>query len=152
LHFHVRWLRHELSGSGIRGLVSDRRGGLLAIVNGTALRRRAVDGAWQTLAQSSVALACCLALPDAILVGTDDARALRLAEDGELEPIPAFDRIAGRDTWYAGAALVNGQLPGPPLGVRSMWVAPRGTSTVGSRRQVPGQSRLAGVDRRTAGE
>lgn len=111
---------HELSGSSMRGLVSDRRGGLLAIVNGTTLRRRAADGAWQTLAQSSVALACCLALPDAILVGTDDARILRLTEDGELEPIPPFDRVAGRDTWYAGTALINGQVLGPPLGVRSM--------------------------------
>jgi photosystem II stability/assembly factor-like uncharacterized protein len=112
--------RHELSGSGVRGLVSDRRGGLLAIVNGTTLRRRAADGAWQTLAQSPVALACCLALPDAILVGTDDARVLRLTEDGELEPVPAFDRVAGRDTWYAGTAVIDGQLRGPPLGVRSM--------------------------------
>ena len=85
--------RHELAGSQLRGLVSDRRGGLLAIVDHTALRRRAADGTWQTLAESSVALSTCLALPDAILVGTDDARVLRLAANGELEPLPAFDRV-----------------------------------------------------------
>src|SRR5882672_7447731 len=112
--------RHELPGIAMRGLVADRRGGLLAIVDGKTLRRRSADGAWQTLAHSSVGLACCLVLADAILVGTDDARVLRLTEDGELEPVTAFDRVAGRDTWYAGTALIDGELRGPPLGVRSM--------------------------------
>lgn len=112
--------RHELSGSSVRGLIADRRGGLLAIVDDVTLRRRAAGGAWQTLAQSSVALACCLALPGAIFVGTEDARVLRLTDGGELEPVPAFDRVPGRDTWYAGTALVDGRVVGPPLGVRSM--------------------------------
>jgi hypothetical protein len=106
--------------SSVRGLVADRRGGLLAVVDGTTLRRRAPDGSWQTLATSSVALACCLALPDAILVGSDDARVLRLTANGELEPLPAFDRVAGRDRWYAGTAVIDGKVVGPPLGVRSM--------------------------------
>jgi hypothetical protein len=113
-------IRHELAGSAIGGLVSDRHGGLLAIVDRTTLRRRTADGAWQVLAQSPVALACCLVLPDAILVGTDDARILRWSEAGELVPIPTFDQIAGRDTWYAGRALIDGNVVGPPLGVRSM--------------------------------
>lgn len=112
--------RHELAGTGIRGLCPDRRGGLLVIADRTTLRRRAADGTWQTLARSSVALACCLALPDTILVGTEDARVLRLAANGEFEPVPGFDRIAGRDTWYAGTAIVDGKVVGPPLGVRSM--------------------------------
>jgi hypothetical protein len=111
---------HELAGSSVRGLVGDRLGGLLAIVDSTTLRRRAADGAWQTLAQSSVGLACCLTLPDAILVGTDDARVLRLTAEGELEPVTAFDQVAGRETWYAGTAVVDGKVVGPPLGVRSM--------------------------------
>jgi photosystem II stability/assembly factor-like uncharacterized protein len=113
---------HELAGCSVRGLVADRRGGLLAIVNGTTVRRRTPDGVWHTLAQSSVALACCLELPDAILVGTDDARVLLLTAGGELEPISAFDRVAGRTTWYAGTALIDGKIVGPPLGVRSMCV------------------------------
>jgi hypothetical protein len=112
--------RHELAGHGVRGLVADRRGGVLAIVDGKSLRRRAADGTWQTLAHGQVALACCLAMSDAILVGTEDARVLRLTAAAELEPIPAFDRVAGRETWYAGTALVDGELRGPPLGVRSM--------------------------------
>ena len=112
--------RHELAGHAVRGLISDRRGGQLAIVDGTRLERRAADGTWQLLAQSSVGLACCLVLPEAILVGTDDARVLRLTDAGELEAIPSFDRVAGRDTWYAGTAVVDGKVVGPPLGVRSM--------------------------------
>ena len=111
---------HELAGSSVRGVVADRRGGLLAIVDGTTLRRRATDGTWQTLAQSPVALACALALPDAILVGTDDARVLRLTANGALEPVSGFDRVAGREAWYAGTAVIDGRVVGPPLGVRSM--------------------------------
>lgn len=112
--------RHELAGSVVRGLISDRRGGQLAIVNGTELRRRSAEGAWQTLAHSSVELACCLVIPEAILVGTEDARLLRLTDAGEFEAIEAFDRAPGRDTWYAGTAVIDGKVVGPPLGVRSM--------------------------------
>jgi hypothetical protein len=37
-----------------------------------------------------------------------------------LEPIDGFDNVAGRDTWFAGSAIVNGQRVGPPLGIRSV--------------------------------
>lgn len=30
--------------------------------------------------------------------------------------------MAGRDTWYAGSAVIDGRLVGPPLGIRSMAV------------------------------
>jgi photosystem II stability/assembly factor-like uncharacterized protein len=62
-----------------------------------------------------------MAVRDAIYVGTDDARMLRLSHgDGVLDPIDAFDNIAGRDAWFAGSAIVNGQRLGPPLGIRSV--------------------------------
>src|SRR5260370_4764865 len=58
---------------------------------------------------------------DAIYVGTDDARMLRLSHGGGvLDPIDGFDSVAGRDTWFAGSAIVNGQRLGPPLGIRSV--------------------------------
>jgi photosystem II stability/assembly factor-like uncharacterized protein len=58
---------------------------------------------------------------ETIYVGTDDARMLRLSpRGGVLEPIDGFDRVAGRDTWFAGSAIVNGQRVGPPLGIRSV--------------------------------
>jgi photosystem II stability/assembly factor-like uncharacterized protein len=62
-----------------------------------------------------------MAVKDAIYVGTDDARMLRLSHGGGvLDPIDGFDNIAGRDAWFAGSAIVNGQRLGPPLGIRSV--------------------------------
>jgi photosystem II stability/assembly factor-like uncharacterized protein len=58
---------------------------------------------------------------DAIYVGTDDARMLRLRHGGSvLDPIDGFDNVAGRKAWFAGSAIVNGQRLGPPLGIRSV--------------------------------
>ena len=46
---------------------------------------------------------------------------LRLGQGGNvLDPIDGFDNIAGRETWFAGSAIVNGQRLGPPLGIRSV--------------------------------
>jgi len=59
-------------------------------------------------------------------IGTDDARVLRVDADGALEPLRGFDEVAGRDTWYAGSAVVNGQRVGPPLGIRSITATPDG--------------------------
>jgi hypothetical protein len=39
---------------------------------------------------------------------------------GGLEILEGFDRVAGRETWFAGSAMVNGQRMGPPLGIRSV--------------------------------
>jgi photosystem II stability/assembly factor-like uncharacterized protein len=62
-----------------------------------------------------------MAVQDAIYVGTDDARLLRLSHGaGALDLIDGFDNIAGRDAWFAGSAIVNGQRLGPPLGIRSV--------------------------------
>jgi hypothetical protein len=115
-------LRHEFAGQEVRGLTRDRRGGALAIVARRTLYRRTPEGEWHRVATSSTDLSCCAELDDAIYSGTDDARVLRIAGEGALQPLSAFDRVAGRDQWYAGTAVVNGQLIGPPLGVRSMTV------------------------------
>jgi len=45
---------------------------------------------------------------------------LRLSHESVLNPIESFDRVAGRETWFAGSAIVNGQRVGPPLGIRSV--------------------------------
>ena len=65
-------------------------------------------------------------MADVIYVGTDDARVLRIDADGALEPLRGFDATAGRDTWYAGSAIINGQRVGPPLGIRSITATPDG--------------------------
>lgn len=111
----------EIVNQPIRGLAPDGRGGALAIVDRHSLRRRAPSGAWATVATSEFELSCCMAVRDTIYVGTDDARMLCLShEGGVLDPIDGFDNIAGRDAWFAGSAIVNGQRLGPPLGIRSV--------------------------------
>jgi hypothetical protein len=111
----------EIAKQRVRGLAPDGYGGALAIVGQHSLRRRAPSGEWATVATSEFELSCCMAVRDAIYVGTDDARMLRLSHgDGVLDPIDAFDNIAGRDAWFAGSAIINGQRLGPPLGIRSV--------------------------------
>ena len=115
--------RQELAGQSVRGLAPDGQGGALAIVNGHSLCRRGKDGEWGTLATSECELACSVAVGDNIYVGTDDARVLRVprtSEAGRFELLDGFDDLAGRDTWYAGSALINGKVVGPPLGIRSL--------------------------------
>ncbi len=62
-----------------------------------------------------------MAVGDAIYVGTDDARMLRLSDGGDgVEALEGFDKVPGRESWFAGSAIVNGVRMGPPLGVRSV--------------------------------
>jgi len=117
---------HELAGQPVGALASDGHGGALAIVSGRSLRRRTSDGEWLTLVTSEFPLACCAAVADAIYVGTDDARVLRVSANGNVEQLRSFEAVAGRDTWYAGSAVINGQRVGPPLGIRSMAAAADG--------------------------
>src|SRR5665213_3565659 len=111
----------EIPNQQVRGLAPDGRGGALAIVGQYSLYRRAASGEWASVATSEFELSCCMAVGDAIYVGTDDARMLRLSHGGGvLDPVDGFDNVAGRDAWFAGSAIVNGQRVGPPLGIRSV--------------------------------
>jgi len=116
----------ELAGRSIRGLAPDGQGAAIAIVDRRSLCRRTPDGKWHTLANSWVDLSCCVAAKGIIYVGTDDARVLRMAAGGELEPLPGFDGTPGREKWYAGTVLIDGRQLGPPLGIRSMSAACNG--------------------------
>jgi hypothetical protein len=125
--------RQEIAHLSVRGLAPDGRGGALAIVNGNSLRRRAPSGEWATVATSEFELSCCMAVRDTIYVGTDDARMLRLSDGaGVLEPMEGFDNVAGRNAWFAGSAIVNGQRVGPPLGIRSVAANSNGSILFGN--------------------
>jgi hypothetical protein len=113
-------IRQELPGRAVGGLVRDGKGGALAIVGRRSLCRRVPGGEWITLVTSESELSCCVAVGESIFVGTDDARLLRVGANGVFEPLTGFDAVAGREKWYAGSALVDGRLIGPPLGVRSI--------------------------------
>jgi hypothetical protein len=119
-------VRQELAHQSVRSLVSDGHGGVLAVVGGHSLYRRSPDGEWTELAKSEADLSCCVPNGNIVFAGTDDARIQRLAADadgagvGAQQWLTGFDNVAGRDTWYAGSAIINGKRMGPPLGIRSM--------------------------------
>lgn len=113
--------RHqELAGQSVRGLARNGRGGVLAIVDGHSLCRRTCDGEWSAIATSAYQLECSAGVGDVTYVGTDDACVLRVSANGTIDRLSGFDTVAGRETWYAGSALINGRRVGPPLGIRSM--------------------------------
>ncbi|HEX3950320.1 MAG TPA: hypothetical protein VHW95_10765 [Steroidobacteraceae bacterium] len=113
-------VRQELAGQSVRGLAADEQGGVLAIVDGHTLNRRSAHGAWTAVAKSDSELSCCVPIGQDIFVGTDDARILRIAPEGAQQRLTGFDDVEGRDTWYAGTAIIDGKVMGPPLGIRSM--------------------------------
>jgi hypothetical protein len=113
-------VRQELPDQSVLSLVADGHGGVIAIVGGHSLRRRTSDGEWTEIATSDFDLSCCVPIGNAVFVGTDDARVLRVDPDGTQQFLTGFDDVTGRDKWYAGAAIVDGKLMGPPLGIRSM--------------------------------
>lgn len=110
----------ELRDRCVAGLVSDGRSGALAIVDGTALMCRSPEGEWSELATSELPMVCCLAVDDVVYAGTEGAHLLRLRGETPAERVDAFDIVDGRATWFAGSAVVNGKVVGPPLGVRSL--------------------------------
>jgi hypothetical protein len=65
-------------------------------------------------------LSCCVAAGEMLYAGTDDALVLRVGAAEEMEQLRGFEKVAGRDKWHAGSAMIDGKRVGPPLGVRSM--------------------------------
>jgi hypothetical protein len=113
-------VHQELEGRSVRSLTGDGRGGVLAIVDGNSLHRLAAGGQWSAMLHSEFRLSCCVTAANAVFMGTDDARVLRVDADGTQQILAAFDRVEGRGKWYAGQAIVDGKVMGPPLGIRSM--------------------------------
>ena len=115
-----KMVHQELADQSVRSLAGDGHGRVLAIVGRHSLCRRSSDGEWTEIAKSDFELSCCVPVANVVFMGTDDARILRVDPDGTQQCLTGFDAVAGRETWYAGAAFVDGKLMGPPLGVRSM--------------------------------
>jgi len=115
-------VHQELADQSVRSLAVDGHGGVLAIVGQHSLCRRSSAGEWTEIAKSEYELSCCVPIGNVLFVGTDDAHILRVDPDGTQHYLRGFDNVAGRDTWYAGAAIVDGKPMGPPLGIRSMAV------------------------------
>ncbi|HET6680630.1 MAG TPA: hypothetical protein VFG84_05475 [Gemmatimonadaceae bacterium] len=113
--------RHELAGRPVNALAPDDRGGVFAVVDGTTLSHRTPDGAWSTIATSDMELACLTVIGGAVYAGgSDSARVIRVSAAGEMQSLNGFENVPGRETWYAGSTVIDGQRVGPPLGIRSM--------------------------------
>jgi hypothetical protein len=119
--------QHEFAGRSVRALAPIGHGEALAIVDDHSLCRRTQSGKWSTIATSELHLSCAVAVGATIYVGTDDARILRVSATSEMFELDGFNTVPGRDTWYAGGALVDGQFLGPPLGIRSMTATSNGS-------------------------
>jgi hypothetical protein len=115
-----KMVRQELAGQSVRSLVDDGCEGVLAIVGGHSVCRRSANGEWTEITKSESDLSCCVPVRDAVFVGNDDARILRVEADGGQQWLMGFDSVEGRDKWYAGSAIVDGKRMGPPLGIRSI--------------------------------
>jgi hypothetical protein len=95
---------------------------VLGIVDRHTLVERITAGEWRDVARSQQPLSCVVCAGEDIFVGTDDAAILKLSSAVELEPLDGFAVVEGREHWYAGTAIIDGEEVGPPLGVRSMTV------------------------------
>jgi hypothetical protein len=113
-------VHQELASRSVRSLTSDGRGGVLAVVDGNSLYRRSADGEWSLVVKSEFKFSCCVAAANSVFIGTDDARLVRVDADGMQQILTGFDRVEGREKWYAGQAIVDDRVMGPPLGIRSM--------------------------------
>jgi hypothetical protein len=90
-----------------------------ALVEGNTLWASGDDGRWHEQASIEGPAATCLApTREGLLIGTEQARLLRLA-GGELSRVESFERVEGRDEWYTPW--------GDPAAVRSISTATDGT-------------------------
>jgi hypothetical protein len=86
----------EISGHRVRWLARGG-GGWWAIAGKTLVRRD--DGEWRQIA-SVEGLTCVQPVDRAAVAGTAGAHLVRVST-GELQPLPAFDDMPGRDEWHA---------------------------------------------------
>lgn len=106
-------------GARAWGLAADGVGGAYAIVGPREVWRWSPASAWSLAAAAEADISCCLTFAGRLLVGTEDARILAFS-DGRWRVLEGLGATPGRDSWYAGSALVDGRLMGPPLGIRSL--------------------------------
>ena len=101
----------SLEGHALTAFAPGTGGNWLGVVDWHELWQHAPDGTWSPLGRWDAAgLTWPLAVGDDVLVGTADARVLRL-RDGEFTPLTGFDDAPGRDEWHQ---------VGSPLCVRSL--------------------------------
>jgi hypothetical protein len=111
----------SLEGHRVECFTPGPDGTFVSVIDRHAVWSHGSDGEWTPLAKSEAALTAVVAAGDAVFAGTDDARVLRLAPSGALEPLTGFDAVAGRDEWHQ---------VGSPLQVRSMTATADGAAVL----------------------
>jgi hypothetical protein len=101
----------SLEGHRIEAFTPGPDGTWLAIVDTREIWQHGADGTWTPLVKTDPDLTAVASVGTTIFAGTADARMLRVSDGGAAEPVPAFDTVAGRESWHA---------VGIPLQVRSM--------------------------------
>ena len=112
-------VRREFEGRRVAGLASDDAGRAYAIVGEAEVWAWSPQRPWRPAMSGDGTLVCCMTVGNRLLAGTEDARVLELSAEG-WAPLTGLDATPGRESWYAGTAVIDGQLVGPPLGIRSM--------------------------------
>jgi hypothetical protein len=100
-------------------VAGDGQGGAYVIVGSGDVWAWSPGRDWRLVASCDTALSCCIEVGGRLLAGTDDARVLELS-GGRWSALEGLDATPGRDRWYAGTAVIDGEVVGPPLGIRSM--------------------------------
>jgi len=101
----------SLEGHRVECFTPGPDGTFLAVIDRHEVWSHGRDGEWTPTAKSEATLTAVVAAGDAVFAGTNDARVLRLAPPGALEPLAGFDTVGGRDQWHQ---------VGSPLQVRTM--------------------------------
>ncbi|HZC25818.1 MAG TPA: hypothetical protein VE287_02270 [Actinopolymorphaceae bacterium] len=113
--------RLDLPGRRLRTLADDGRA-LWALVGESEIFTAGPTGIWRHVTRlRNVRMTCLYPAPDGVLIGTHGAR-LHQLRDYRVEPVEAFDFVAGRDKWYTPW--------GDPPAVRSIGADSDGTTFV----------------------
>ena len=92
----------SLEGHRVESFTPGPDGTWFAIVDAHEIWQHGADGTWTPRAKIDADLTAIVAVGDTVFAGTSDARVLRVSEAGVVEPVPAFDTVAGRDVLALG--------------------------------------------------
>jgi hypothetical protein len=102
----------ELPGRQIGALVHAHDGSCVAVIDEKQIWQRGAAGDWSHVAIVDFAVQSLTSSDGTIYAGgMNEAAIVRISHKGLPERLHSFDRVPGRDEWFAG---------GPPLGVRSL--------------------------------
>ena len=102
----------ELAGRSVWVLAPAPDGACVAVVSGNQVWRRTAAGVWSHLATAPIGLTSIHCANDVVFCGgMTEATILRLDPGGALHPLPGFEQVPGRATWFP---------QGPPIHVRAL--------------------------------